>query len=122
MNISKETIEKGRLLALAYIRAKAGDAKTAGEMMVAACEGTELDPIMHGVAEGLGFEDPEEDEDESDSAPEDLGVENDDEEEEIEAPEDEDEESDSDGEEEDDEVDAKVEIPASVARLANMKY
>ena len=118
--ISKETVEKGRLLALAYIRAKAGDAKSAGEMMVAACEGTELDPIMHGVAEGLGFEDPEEEGEEAE--PEEVEENDNDEEEEAEeAPEDlDDAEEENDDDEDDD--DQKVEIPASVARLANMKY
>lgn len=126
MRISKRTIEKGRLLALAYIRAKAGDAKAAGEMMVAACEGQDLDPIMHGVAEGLGFEEPEEDEDEEMKEPAGLGMDDedcedcddDDDEPEVE----EDEEEDEEEEEEVDEPAEKVEVPASVARLANMRY
>lgn len=124
MRISKRTIEKGRLLALAYIRAKAGDAKAAGEMMVAACEGQDLDPIMHGVAEGLGFEEPEDDEEMEEPAG--LGMDDedcedcdDDDEPEVE---DEDEEEDEEEDNEEDEPAEKVEVPASVARLANMRY
>lgn len=122
MRISKGTIEKGRLLALAYIRAKAGDAKAAGEMMVAACEGQDLDPIMHGVAEGLGFEEPDEDEDEEMEEPAGLGMDDDEECENCDDDDDEEPEVEDDEEDEEDEPAEKVEVPASVARLANMRY
>ena len=127
MKMSKETIKKARLLALAYIKAKAGDAEAAGEAMVEACEGTELDPIMHGVAEGLGFT-----EDDEEEAADDVEIEDD--EMSASAEDEDDDEADVDSlddvEADDAEADnaeaeeapAKVAVPASVVKLANLKY
>lgn len=137
MRINNNTKRAARILAQAYIYAKNGDTKNSGKLLVKACEeGDGLDVIMHGVATSMGFGDDaeasdesyeadatdeaEEEDDEEESDDEvDLTVDNDEEDEELD---DEEEEEDEDEEVAEEPVADKVEVPASCARMAGMRY
>lgn len=136
MRINNSTKRAARILAQAYIYAKNGDTKNSGKLLVKACEeGDGLDVIMHGVATSMGFGDDAEASDESyeadatDEAEDDeesddevdLTVDDEEDDEEV-ADEEEEEDEDEDEEVAEEPVADKVEVPASCARMAGMRY
>lgn len=131
MRVNAKIVTKGRLLAQAYIAAKSGQADEAGRLMCLACDGQELDPVMHGVAESLGFsedDDADMDDDMLDTNQDEMDS-VDDEDTDMDDMDD-DSDSDADDDDSDDEdtetdggcMTSKVMVPASVARLANTKW
>jgi Nucleosome binding factor SPN, SPT16 subunit len=134
MKINAKIVTKGRLLAQAYIAGKSGQAEEAGRLMCLACEGQELDPVMHGVAESLGFSEDDADDDMDtdmlDTDQDELDSADDDADDDMDTdtdtdPDDDDTDPDDTNTDPDDDggtMTSKVMVPASVARLANTKW
>jgi len=135
MNV-KRTVKAGRMLLKAFVLAKSGRTKQAGILFNELAEDVSIDPVMDGIAKSITEIESTEDEDTSmdDTSMDDEDIEDDEDtedEEDIEVDSAEDAES---IEEDDEEIDteddsedsgdegSEIEIPASVAKVLNLRY